>query len=136
MTILMILVALVLGAVALIHALWGFGIWVPIRNEEALAHAVIGARGVTRMPGPIPCFLVASALCIVIVALWMPAGLVRSVILWSAAVVFLGRGLMPWTRVWRRMTSHEPFATNDRRLYGPLCLGLGVTITLIIFGGY
>ena len=135
MTILSLLISAVLALIALVHALWGFGIWVPIRNEEALAHAVVGARGVTRMPGPIPCFLVVAGLVAVIIAIWAQAGLFRSVILWGAAVVFLGRGLIAFMKFWRGMAPVEPFATNDRRFYGPLSLSLAVGLLLVIWGG-
>jgi hypothetical protein len=135
MTLLITLMSLILGAVALIHALWGFGIWVPIRDEAALTRAVVGARGVTRMPGPIPCFLVALALCIVIMALWTSGWLISRVILWLALIIFLGRGLLAYTKPWRRATPEEPFATHDRRIYGPLCLALAAGTTLTLFGG-
>ena len=135
MMILSVLISVVLALIALLHTLWGFGIWVPIRNEEALAHAAVGALGVTRMPGPIPCFLVATGLFAVIIAIWVSPGMIRSVVLWGAAAVFLGRGLITYTRAWRRMTPVEPFASNDRRYYGPLSLSLGMGLLLVIWGG-
>ncbi len=131
----MILLSVILMLIALLHMLWGFGVWVPIRDEEALAKAAVGAKGVTRMPGPIPCFLVAAALAVVVIAIWMPGGWIRSIILWGAAAVFVGRGSLAFTKVWRRMTPEEPFASNDRRYYGPLCLVLGAGILFLILRG-
>ncbi len=115
----------VLVAIAALHALWGSGIWWPIRDEEALARAAVGARGVTRMPGPIPCFLVVLALLLLAVSPWLPAGILRSLIMWAAAVVFIGRGGLAYVPFWRRMTPEQPFARNDTRYYGPLCLAIG-----------
>ncbi|WP_411642180.1 DUF3995 domain-containing protein [Loktanella agnita] len=135
MMVLAILMSLILGAVALLHVFWGFGIWLPIRDEAALTRAVVGARGVTRMPGPIPCFLVALALGLVIAALWTQGWMISRIILWLAIVVFLGRGLLAYTKHWRKMTPEEPFATYDRRIYGPFCLMLAAGLALTIFGG-
>lgn len=125
-----ILASGVLLVIALVHGLWGLGIWVPIRNEEALAHAVVGARGVTRMPGPIPCFLVAAGLMIFVLAIWMPHTLLGSLVLWIGVIVFLLRGVLAYVPFWRRMTPEEPFATLDRRIFGPLCLALGVAFVI------
>lgn len=130
MTLLVILISIPLTAIAVIHAFWGFGIWVPVRNEETLARAAVGAQGVTRMPGPIPCFLVVAGLLAVVVALWLPPGLVRSVVLWPAAAVFLGRGVIAYSRFWRKMTPVEPFATYDLWYYGPLSLAVGAGLLL------
>ena len=41
-----VLLTLILGLIAAIHALWGRQIWVPIRDEEQLARTVVGAKGV------------------------------------------------------------------------------------------
>lgn len=135
MTLLLILISIPLALVALVHAFWGLGIWVPIRDEEALVRAAVGAAGVTRMPGPIPCFLVAAGVVLVLVALWLPHGLFRLIVLWPAALVFLGRGGVTYSRFWRKMTPVEPFATYDRLYYGPLCLALGAGLVLILLGG-
>lgn len=131
----MVLITIVFLAIAVLHGLWGAGVWLPIRDEEALAHAVVGARGVTRMPGAIPCFLVSAMLVVLALAIWMPDWMIRSVILWGAGAVFLVRGALAYTKLWRRMTPEEPFASNDRRYYGPLCLALGAGLIVIIAGG-
>ncbi len=128
------IVIVVLG-VALVHALWGFGVWVPIRNEEALAKAVVGARGVTRMPGPIPCFLVAGGLSLLAAAvLFLPQGSLRTVLFIGATAVFLARGALAYLKKWRLMTPEEPFATLDRRIYGPLCVALGIAFIILNLG--
>lgn len=135
MTILATVISALLGFVALIHICWGFGVWVPIRDEAGLTRAVVGAPTATRMPGPIPCFLVAAGLLAVVIAIWMPLGLLRALVLWSAALIFLGRGLIPYAGFWRSLAPVEPFARYDRIFYGPLCLALGAGLLLIIKGG-
>ena len=50
MTILAALASAVLIIIAAIHLLWALGYWWPIRDERALAQAVIGTKGVERMP--------------------------------------------------------------------------------------
>jgi hypothetical protein len=52
-----------------------------------------------------------------------------------AATVFLIRGLLPWRPGWRKVFVQEPFATYDRRYYGPLCLVLSLGFVLLYLGG-
>lgn len=128
-----ILISMILALIAVLHVAWGFGVWIPIRDEAQLVRAVVGARAVDRMPGMIPCLLVAGGLLIVLVALWLPQMGAARVVLWIAAPVFFIRGVLAYVPFWRRMTPEEPFNTYDQRLYGPLCiaLGLGLLITLL-----
>ena len=130
MTILGLLLSGVLVVVAALHLLWAVGYWFPIREEQALVRAVVGFRDAERMPGPIPCALVTVALLFPAAAIWWPETGLRTTILGVAAVVLLGRGLVSRLRGWRRITPLEPFATLDRRVYGPLCLVLGVGLAL------
>ncbi len=130
-----LVLTLILTPVAIIHALWGMGIWFPIREEEALARAVVGARSATRMPGPIPCFLVAGALLFVVIVVWGPDRGIIQFVLGCAALAFLGRGVLAYTRIWRRMTPEQPFARFDQLYYGPLCLVLALLLILRITTG-
>jgi hypothetical protein len=130
-----ILLTALLALIALVHALWGFGIWVPIRDEEQLARTVLGAKGVTRMPGAIPCFLVVAGLFVLMAALWMPHMLLARIILWGAFGVFAIRGALAYTKIWRRMTPEQPFATYDKKYYGPLCLLLAAGLLFTLLGG-
>ncbi|MCO4847882.1 MAG: DUF3995 domain-containing protein [Yoonia sp.] len=131
MTWLELILCIVLAAIAILHTAWAIGLWVPIRDEARLVHAVVGAQGATRMPGPIPCALVASGLVVVILSIIAGPSVVRTVILIAAGVVLSLRGSLAWIPFWRRMTPVEPFATLDRRVYGPLCLMLGVGILVV-----
>uniref|UniRef100_UPI0040482795 DUF3995 domain-containing protein n=1 Tax=Yoonia sp. TaxID=2212373 RepID=UPI0040482795 len=134
MTILVFILTAVLALASLVHALWGFGIWFPIRDEERLVRYVVGAGGATRMPGPIPCALVALGLFIVICALITQPSWLGNLVLWISAPVFLFRGVLAWVPMWRRMTPQEPFATLDRYVYGPVCIALGLGIVTVVLG--
>lgn len=132
MSILAGLLVIVLGALALIHTLWGFGLWLPQRDEAKLVKAVVGGRGVTRMPGPIPCGLVAATMLVVIGAILGRGNPIADAVLWLAAVVFALRGALIWLPIWRKVTPQEPFATYDRRYYGPLCLAIAAGLTALV----
>ena len=132
MSILIPVLVAALAVIAVIHALWGFGIWVPISDEARLVRAVVGARDTTRMPGPIPCGLVAAGLIVIIGAIFAPDTFIRGFILWSAGIVLMLRGVLTWVPVWRVMTPVEPFATLDRWVYSPLCLALGIGIICVV----
>lgn len=131
MTILALIISVLLGLIAAIHISWGIGFWFPIRDEAELVRTVVGVKGAERMPGPIPCGLVAAGLIVVIMTIWGGAGTLRSVILLGAALVFLARGFASFTKRWRRLAPQEPFATLDRTRYGPLCIGLGVGLAIL-----
>jgi hypothetical protein len=129
------LITVILLAVALMHASWGLQVWWPLRDEAALARAFVGAKGVTRMPGAIPCFGVAGALAVLAAALWWPHLAAVRVLLWAAVVVFALRAVLAYVPLWRRMTPEQPFARNDQRYFGPLCLALALGIFLILQQG-
>jgi predicted anti-sigma-YlaC factor YlaD len=125
-----VLLSLILLAIAAIHILWAIGFWWPIGDEARLSATVVGAAGITRMPGAVPCALVAVAL---ITAAWWPwyaPNAIRTPGLILLALVFAGRGAVAYTRFWRRLTPQEPFATLDQRAYGPLCLLIAALFAL------
>jgi hypothetical protein len=130
MTFLALLMTAVLLSLAGLHVLWGIGLWWPIRDERALVAAVVGVRGAERMPGPIPCALVAVALLAAAQWLWLPQGALRQAGLIIAATVFLIRGLVPWRPFWRTLTPQQPFSRLDRQFYSPLCTALGAGFAL------
>lgn len=131
--ILSLLLSVILVLLGVLHFLWGLGIWFPVKNETALVRSFIGASGVTRMPGAIPCFLIAGALVLMALAVWLP-GVLSKVVLWAGGFVFLFRGLLTYTKRWRKLTQQEPFATNDRRYFGPLCLCIAGAIIFVNVG--
>jgi hypothetical protein len=132
MVILSFILSVALIILAAIHLLWAFGYWFPIAEEEALVSAVVGTRGATRMPGPIPCALVTVALMFCAAAPWWPDGWFRTLVMAIAVVVFLVRGIAAYSKAWRRITPVEPFATLDRTRYGPLCLAIGTGFAILL----
>ncbi|MCP4561924.1 MAG: DUF3995 domain-containing protein [Bosea sp.] len=122
--------ALLLAAVAALHAYWGRGGLWPAASEEELIATVIGNARARRMPSPGLCLLV--ALAIALTAIWPlllmqisgMAALRPLILLGGFAImaVFLLRGIAGYLPVWRRLHPREPFASNDRRYYSPLCL--------------
>ena len=134
-------VAVILAALSVLHLAWGFGATWPETNARALARRVAGFKGVTEMPRPAACFFVAAALAFSAVIALAAAGalptsypdwLVRTA-LGAVAAVFTLRGLLTYTSRWREHTPEQPFASLDRRYYGPLCLVIGGALTLIVF---
>ena len=124
--ILALILSFVLLVIAALHLLWAIGYWLPIRDEARLARAVVGTRGSATMPGAVPCALVVVALLFAVSCLWWPPGTIRSLALGAMGAVFLARGAVTYTTFWRRLTPVEPFATLDKRYYGPLCLAIGL----------
>jgi len=133
-----ILLALVLLIIAGLHALWGLRIWWPATDERALALLSAGFAGRVKMPPPLACFAVAGALTgaasltLSIIGI-LPFGtlLVPRILLGLAALVFLARGMAAYTAPWARLTPSQPFRSLDRRVYGPLCLAIGLGLLLL-----
>jgi hypothetical protein len=125
-----VILSTVLVVLAALHLLWAFRIWVPIPDEARLARTVTGFPGVEKMPPPLACALVALVLMIAAALPFWPQGTLRSLGLIGMITVFGLRGLAAFTPQWRKLTPVEPFATLDRRYFGPLCLGLAVLSAL------
>jgi hypothetical protein len=132
-----LLLTLAVGALAALHAYWGLGgVW-PSSSEETLALSVIG-DGRRHMPPPWQCFVVAAILLAVAAWPWlviaMPAS--NSVIVGLMIIVaaFLMRALAAFSVRWRQRFPAEPFATYDRRYYGPLCFTLSVGYAVMMDG--
>lgn len=130
----------VLTIVALLHAYWAFGGRWPGHDELSLARMVVGSKGITTMPARGPTLAVAVVIFLAGVVALARADLVpvplppmlQSVAVTALAVVFLGRGIASFTPWFRASQSEEPFATLDRRLYGPLCLALGTGFAVLV----
>ena len=143
MTTLAWLLALTLWTIAVIHAYWGLGgVW-PAADEISLARAVVGARGVRRMPSPIACAVVAVVLLaagawpLMLQNVW-PTPLPPWLLGWGGGVIaaiLLARGIVANTAPWRRLTPELPFATLDRRIFGPLSIALGLGFVALLTGG-
>ena len=125
------------GAIAVVHALWGLGNTWPEANQEALARGVVG-DGRKRMPPPWQCFAVAFLLAVV--ALWPWYVLGRSsepaVLTGTFAIAgaFVARGWAGYSPRWRSIFYDEPFARRDKRYYSPYSLLLGVSYLALLAG--
>ena len=138
------IVALLLFAIAALHAYWGFGgVW-PGTDAASCAKTIAGFRGANTMPGPGASFAVTAALVVAaLIALvqggWLLPPLPGALFALGAigaALVFLGRGIAGFTPAWRRITPEQPFARLDVRYYSPLCLLIGLALLLLALKGF
>jgi hypothetical protein len=120
------------------HFLWSMGLTWPIRSEKLLAQTVVGFRDIQRMPPRLASLAVALAtLAAGIVALALAdhdgGGPLLSLIGMPLAALFLARGIIGYTPWWADKTPEPNFRLNDRRVYSPLCLLLGLGfVTLVV----
>ncbi len=143
MTTLALLLVAIVSVIAGLHAYWGLGGHWPAINAAHLARMVVGTPGIDRMPSRGSCLLVAAMLAGVAAWPLFGAGLLPQA--WphwltllagaGIAAVFVGRGIAGYTSAWRRRFSEQPFASLDRGLYSPLCLGLGMGFVAILMLG-
>lgn len=124
-------------AVSVAHLLWSIGKTWPIRGEKLLAQTVVGFRDIERMPPRLASFGVFLAtLAAGITALALAdhdgGGMPLSLLGLVFAGVFLGRGAMGYTSWWVEKTPEPNFRLNDRRVYSPLCLLLGLGFVALV----
>ena len=135
-----IVACLILGLIAALHFLWASGSHWPAQSEADLARRVTGfARAVTMPPrwASVGVGAVMMTACYVLLAnagalpTLGPIWLYR-IALWGLMLVFVARGIAAFTPQWRALTPEQPFATLDRRYFGPLCLVLAGLIFLTL----
>jgi hypothetical protein len=120
----------VLAALAALHAYWGFGGRWPGHDDASMVERVVGRTREMRAPRPQACFAVAAALLAagILVAVHRTGGPNNAVALlatlgfWSAAAVFLLRGLAGFVPAVFRYAEGTPFHRLNRIYYSPLCL--------------
>ena len=132
--------ALVLACVGLLHLMWAMRVHFPYASEQSLARAVVGRRGITKMPSPTACLIVsillfgAAAWALLLggyVALpfskWLtaPIGLV-------IGAVFLMRAIFGITPAFERGAPEQPFLSLNRKLYSPLCFLIGLGFVILV----
>lgn len=128
-----------LFAVSLAHFLWSIGRTWPIRDEKLLAQTVVGFKDIERMPPRLASLAVSIAtLAAGIFALALAdhdsGGIWLNLGGFALAAVFLARGVLGFTAWWAQKTPEPNFRLNDRRVYSPLCLALGLGfIALVVF---
>lgn len=127
--------ALVLVAAGLLYLLWAAGVTFPFASEQALARALIGRRGITRLPSRaafvyLAVLLIAAALAAFLLGGYSqalprskpflaPVGLLL-------ALVFLGRGVAGVLPAFERAAPEQPYLSLNRRIYSPLCFTAGL----------
>ncbi|HEY0853315.1 MAG TPA: DUF3995 domain-containing protein [Devosia sp.] len=127
---------LCLLTVSIAHFLWAIGSKWPIRDPALLAHTVIGAPGVERVPRLAA--LVVALLVLAAAAIGSALGDKTSggLLLTLAGIVltlvFGIRGVLGYTSWWRARHPVEPFATLDKRIYSPLCLIVAVCFAVLV----
>lgn len=140
MPVLVWLIAIVLGATALIHLYWAAGGMWPADDEKTLARTVVGSNGIRTMPPRWLTMLV--ALGIALAAFWpmmwldwiatpLPHWLVTAGMV-VLCLVFLGRGIAGFVPAIKRMNSEEPFATLNARYFSPLIIFLGAAFVYLL----
>ena len=125
------------GAIAVVHALWGLGSTWPEANQEALARGVVG-DGRKRMPPSWQCFAVAALLAVVALWPWYVLGRSQEPAVltgtFAIAGAFVARGWAGYSPRWRSHFYDEPFARRDKRYYSPYSLLLGVSYLALLAG--
>jgi hypothetical protein len=131
----MILIALLASAgliiIAAVHLLWALGIWWPIKDESALARAVVGSKGIKNMPSATSCSLVVVALLFAAAWPWFPDSSLKSLGLFGIAVVFQLRAIAAYASLMKRATPEQPFRRLDETYYAPLCMVFGVIFMVL-----
>lgn len=131
-----LILAAALFALAGIHLYWGFGGRWPGHDETSMVEHVVGRTRGMRAPGFLASAAVALALAaggvLVLAALtstawdpWLKSAR------WGLFAVFAGRGLAAYVPPVFRYAEGTPFATLNRRAYGPLCLAIALGILVL-----
>jgi hypothetical protein len=131
------IVALILGALALLHVYWGI---VGVSGRSAALPEVGGKP--TFQPSRLSCFAVATALTVAaLLVAWrgglMPSplpGVIATIGTAGVGAVFVLRSIGDFRLVgfFKRIRG-TPFAVWDTRLFSPLCLALGLSSLWIAF---
>lgn len=131
------LLFIALFAVSLAHFVWALGRTWPIRNEKLLAQTVVGFRDIERMPPRLASLAIALATAAAAVyglalADHESGGTLLNLGGVVLAVVFLARGILGYTAKWAELTPEPNFRLNDRRVYSPLCLAIGLGFLVLV----
>lgn len=131
MFVLTLLTSALLIVIAAMHLLWALGIWWPIKDEAALARAVVGTKGVTKMPGAVPCALVVVALMFAAAWPWFAPSTFKTLGLFALAFVFQIRAVTAYSPIMKRIAPEQPFRRLDEAYYAPLCIFLGLVFMVL-----
>ena len=131
------LVFIPLLTLSMAHFLWALGGTWPIREEKLLAQTVVGTAGVTHMPPrwasfSVALLTIAAGILALALADHTSGGTVLSILGLPAAAIFLYRGILGYTPGWVAKTPEPNFRFNDRRVYSPLCLAIGIGFVALV----
>ena len=127
--------ALVLVAASLLYLLWATGVTFQFASEQALARALIGRRGITRLPSRAAFLYLAVLLIAAALAAFLLGGYSQAVpqskpflapVGLLLALVFLGRGVAGVLPAFERAAPEQPYLSLNRRIYSPLCFAAGL----------
>ena len=131
------LVCIALLTIAVSHLVWGLGFSWPLRNRKLLAQTVIGFNGIEKMPNPIITLAISafafygSAISLAI-ADHDGGGTALNIVGGVIGAIFLARGIVGFMPKWKEMTAEPNFRYNDRKVYTPLCLFIGLGFFALI----
>ncbi len=125
-----------LFAIAIAHLLWGFGRTWPIRDQKLLAQTVVGTAGVERVPRlpslGVGIFALATGVFALALADHDSGGQAMDIAGIGLGLLFLARGIAGYTSWWAAQTPQPSFRFNDRRVYSPVCLFLGLGFIVLV----
>ncbi|WP_448563459.1 DUF3995 domain-containing protein [Thalassotalea ganghwensis] len=135
-----IILIIILLSVAILHLLWAMRIWWPIANEAALAKAVVGIKGIEKMPSAWLTWLVTLIIFIGVLLVAMLSGFIPLLVAhqyavlagWIMGAILVVRAIYPYLFD-RYIAQEHVFRRMNRAFYSPmiLLLGLGVWSLLI-----
>jgi len=131
------LVFIPLLTLSMAHFLWALGGTWPIREEKLLAQTVVGTAGVTHMPRRwvslgVALLTIGAGILALALADHTSGGTILSILGLPAAAIFLYRGILGYTPGWIAKTPEPNFRLNDRRVYSPLCLAIGIGFIVLV----
>ena len=131
------LVFIPLLTLSMAHFLWALGGTWPIREEKLLAQTVVGTAGVTHMPPRwvslgVALLTIGAGILALALADHTSGGTILSILGLPAAAIFLYRGILGYTARWIAKTPEPNFRLNDRRVYSPLCLAIGIGFIVLV----
>jgi hypothetical protein len=131
-----LILAAALFALSGVHLYWAFGGRWPGHDEASMVERVVGRTRGMRAPG----FLASAAVALALAAggalaaatlVSTPWDMLLKAARWLLFAVFAVRGLAAYVPPVFRYAEGTPFATLNRRAYGPLCLAIALGILVL-----
>jgi hypothetical protein len=131
-----LILAAALFALSGVHLYWAFGGRWPGHDEASMVERVVGRTRGMRAPGLLASAAVALALAaggalLAATLVSTPWDAPLKAARWLLFAVFAARGLAAYVPPAFRYAEGTPFATLNRRAYGPLCLAIALGILVL-----